>query len=48
MGTDLNGAAVKLACEILSERLQPIRESMPEASIKEVRLGEIAGRWGWG
>ncbi|RUS19542.1 Molybdopterin-binding domain of aldehyde dehydrogenase-domain-containing protein [Endogone sp. FLAS-F59071] len=41
MGSDLNGAAVKLACEILAERLQPIRESMPEASMDKVRLGEI-------
>lgn len=37
--SDLNGMAVKDACDQINARLQPYREKMPEASMKEV--GEV-------
>ncbi|RUP47663.1 Molybdopterin-binding domain of aldehyde dehydrogenase-domain-containing protein [Jimgerdemannia flammicorona] len=36
MGSDLNGAAVKLACETLAERLRPYREKTPEAPMDQI------------
>ena len=34
-GTDINGAAVQIACEELVKRLKPIKEKMPNGSWKE-------------
>ncbi|ORX63815.1 putative xanthine dehydrogenase HxA [Basidiobolus meristosporus CBS 931.73] len=35
-GSDLNGQAVKAACEQVADRLRPYREKMPDASIAEL------------
>ena len=37
VGSDINGYAVLNACKVLSERLKPYREKMPDKSFKEVR-----------
>ncbi|XP_048259665.1 xanthine dehydrogenase/oxidase-like [Haliotis rufescens] len=34
-GSDLNGGAVKNACEILSKRLQPYRDANPKGTLKD-------------
>lgn len=36
VSSDINGYAVLNACKVLSERLKPYREKMPDKSFKEV------------
>ena len=42
-GTDLNGAAVKDACEILRNRLAPIAAELVAAEVKRLKLGAECG-----